>query len=43
MAAHYTQAATTLASPRRFGKLANNSRTSIPAPKGKVREPAQKR
>jgi len=44
MAAHYTQAADRRRLAREgFGKLANNSRTSIPAPKGKVREPAQKR
>jgi integrase len=44
MAAHYTQGADRKRLAREgFGRLANNSRTSIPAPKGKVRAPAQKR
>jgi integrase len=44
MAAHYTQAADRKRLAREgFGRLANNSRTSIPAPKGKVRAPTQKR
>jgi len=43
MALHYTQTADRKKAAREgFGRLANNSRTSIPAPKGKVRAPAQK-
>lgn len=43
MAALYTQAADRKRLARQaIGKLANDSRTSIPAPKGKVRAPVKK-